>query len=125
MGDLSTAAEPPTDNSAAVAAAAAGEQLQQAVTIPTAFLSVRGEAARSLPFSARLGALLPPPRLIACGLQLLASLLYVTLYVWSTYTPAPPGGVRHLLDLGLCCFFAAELVARVSCWNAGTHTWVK
>lgn len=119
MGDASITAGPPADNgsSIAAAAAAAAKRLPQApVTTSATFLSGRGEPAK-LPLSTRLGALLPPPRLVACGLQLLASLLYVSLYVWSTYIPASPGGLRHLLDLGLCCFFAAELTARVSGWN--------
>ena len=52
-------------------------------------------------------------RLISFVLQLIASLLSVVLYVWSTYSAATPGGFRHLLDLGLCCFFATELGLRV------------
>ena len=45
--------------------------------------------------------------------QVVASLLFVVLYVWSTYSTPQPGSLRHSLDILLCGIFAAEFVARL------------
>jgi hypothetical protein len=50
--------------------------------------------------------------------QLVASLLFILLYVWSTYVPEEPGGWRSWLDLALCCVFAADYLYRIT---VGAH----
>jgi hypothetical protein len=56
----------------------------------------------------------PDVRLVVQSAQLLASLLFIVLYVWSTYTPALPGSPRHQLDLLLCLVFACDYVFRIA-----------
>jgi hypothetical protein len=56
----------------------------------------------------------PDVRLVVQGGQLVASLLFIVLYVWSTYSPALPGSARHQLDLLLCLVFACDYVFRVA-----------
>lgn len=46
--------------------------------------------------------------------RLVASLLFILLYVWSTYVPEAPGSWRHWLDLVLCCVFAVDYVYRIT-----------
>jgi hypothetical protein len=46
--------------------------------------------------------------------QLGASVLFILLYVWSTYVPEAPGSWRYWLDLGLCAFFFADYVYRIT-----------
>jgi len=46
--------------------------------------------------------------------QLIASLLFILLYVWSTYVPEAPGSWRYYLDLGLCCVFAVDYLYRIT-----------
>jgi len=62
----------------------------------------------------RVGSGLGGGRFVSFVMQLLASLLSIMLFIWSTYDAATPGSLRHLMDLGLCCFFATELGFRVS-----------
>ena len=45
--------------------------------------------------------------------QMAASLVFVGLYIWSTYTPAPRGSWRHGADLALSALFAGDLVLRL------------
>ena len=45
--------------------------------------------------------------------QVVASLAFVVLYVWSTYSTPVPGSLRHSADILLCGVFAAEFVARL------------
>lgn len=44
--------------------------------------------------------------------QIGASLLFILLYIWSTYSTAAVGSWRYCLDLGLSCFFAADYCSR-------------
>jgi hypothetical protein len=44
--------------------------------------------------------------------QTLASLLFVVLYVWSTYDAPAPGSPRALADAALCVAFATDYVVR-------------
>ena len=46
--------------------------------------------------------------------QLAASLLFILLYIWSTYAPEAPGSWRHWVDVGLCCVFAVDYAYRVA-----------
>lgn len=46
--------------------------------------------------------------------QLAASVLFILLYVWSTYVPEAPGSWRYWLDLVLCCVFFADYVYRIT-----------
>ena len=48
------------------------------------------------------------------ALQLFSSLLFVVLYVWSTYSIPHRGSVRYNLDLALSCFFAIDYVLRLA-----------
>ncbi|GMH45490.1 hypothetical protein BSKO_13447 [Bryopsis sp. KO-2023] len=45
--------------------------------------------------------------------QLSASVLFVVLYVWGTYSAPAPGGWRYWLENGLCLFFALDYAARL------------
>lgn len=45
--------------------------------------------------------------------QVAASLLFVVLYVWSTYSPPVPHSARANLDLILCAIFAGEYLHRL------------
>ncbi len=60
-------------------------------------------------------------RLVLEGAQLAASLLFIGLYVHSTYHPMLPGTPLYWLDVVLCCIFAADYVHRlmVSAANSG------
>ncbi|KIZ04242.1 Potassium channel subfamily T member 2, partial [Monoraphidium neglectum] len=53
--------------------------------------------------------------------QLGASVLFILLYVWSTYVPEAPGSWRYWLDLGLCAFFFADYVYRITAGSGGRH----
>ena len=46
-------------------------------------------------------------------LQILSSLTFVVLYVWSTYSAAKPFSVRFNLDIALCALFATEWLWRL------------
>jgi hypothetical protein len=45
--------------------------------------------------------------------QFTASLLFVVLYVWSTYSTPAPFSVRYNMDLALCALFATEFLWRL------------
>ena len=45
-------------------------------------------------------------------LQAVSSLLFVVLYVWSTYSTPTPNSLRANVDLTLCAVFAIEYIAR-------------
>lgn len=45
--------------------------------------------------------------------QIVASLLFVVLYVWSTYSAPSHSSWRYKLDLSLCVLFAVEYAFRV------------
>lgn len=46
-------------------------------------------------------------------LQLSASLAFVVLYVWSTYSAPTRGSLRHAFDLALSAAFAADYALRM------------
>ena len=49
-----------------------------------------------------------------CLLQLTISVLYVVLYIWSTYDDPTHGSARWVMDRMCCCFFAFDYVMQVS-----------
>ena len=44
--------------------------------------------------------------------QFASTLLFVVLYIWSTYSPPALWSVRYNLDLMLCCMFAVDYISR-------------
>ena len=48
------------------------------------------------------------------AMQLFSSLLFVVLYVWSTYSIPVKGSLRYNLDFGLSCFFAVDYLLRLA-----------
>lgn len=50
--------------------------------------------------------------------QLVASVLFVLLYIWSTYHPFTFGSLPHVLDLGLAAVFAADYCNRIRASSA-------
>lgn len=56
--------------------------------------------------------ILPPVAAPHPPLQFACSLLFVVLYIWSTYSPPPPASFRYQLDVGLCVFFGLEYLHR-------------
>lgn len=44
--------------------------------------------------------------------QFASTLLFVVLYIWSTYSPPALWSARYNLDLMLCCMFAVDYVSR-------------
>ena len=55
---------------------------------------------------------LPEVRALLQAFQVMASMLFVVLYVWSTYSTPAPGSMRYNVDMLLCAVFAAEFIAR-------------
>ena len=55
---------------------------------------------------------LPEVRALTQAFQVVASMLFVVLYVWSTYSTPAPGSLRYNVDMLLCAIFAAEFIAR-------------
>lgn len=45
--------------------------------------------------------------------QLVASILFVVLYVWGTYSAPVAGSWRYGLDTGLSVFFAIDYIGRL------------
>ncbi len=45
--------------------------------------------------------------------QFAASMLFVILYIWGTYSAPAPSSFRYQLDVGLCIFFGIEYVHRL------------
>ena len=60
-------------------------------------------------------------RAAARGVSVGSSLLFVALYVWSTYSPPPPGSARAAADAALCVIFAADYVIRLAQTQAGNR----
>lgn len=56
---------------------------------------------------------LPERRVLWQGAQLAASLAFVVLYVWSTYSAPAPFSLRYNLDLALCAMFGADYLWRL------------
>lgn len=61
----------------------------------------------------RLAAESPAALLVAQSVQFAASLLFVGLYVWGTYSTPARGSVRYYLELALCVVFGAEYMHRL------------
>lgn len=65
-------------------------------------------------------------RLAMQYLQFCASLLFVVLYIWGTYSTPAPSTFRYKLDVGLCVYFGLEylhrLVVRGAYWAADQRT---
>lgn len=59
----------------------------------------------------------PTVRSVLYLAQFASSLLFVVLYIWSTYSPPPPWTVRWNLDLALCFFFGFDY-----CWRLAVCT---
>lgn len=54
----------------------------------------------------------PEAKTIMQATQFASTLLFVVLYIWSTYSPPPPWSIRYNLDLFLCLMFAVDYVSR-------------
>lgn len=54
----------------------------------------------------------PEGRRVLHLVQFASSLLFVILYVWSTYSTPAPFSLRALMDLMLCGVFAVEYAIR-------------
>ena len=56
------------------------------------------------------------PTIVAANqaLQLCSSLLFVVLYVWSTYNYPIRGSLRYNVDIALSCFFAVDYFLRLA-----------
>ena len=63
----------------------------------------------------------PAGRAAAQALSVGSSLLFVALYVWSTYSPPPPGSARAAADAGLCVVFAADYIIRLARTQPGNR----
>lgn len=57
---------------------------------------------------------MPSTRVLWQSAQLAASMVFVVLYVWSTYTPPEPHSLRAGMDVALCALFAADYALRFS-----------
>ena len=55
----------------------------------------------------------PEIRRLLQAVQFSASLIFVVLYIWSTYSSPAPWSWRYNLDLFLCAIFAVDWVSRV------------
>ncbi len=55
----------------------------------------------------------PEIRRFLQAVQFSASLIFVVLYIWSTYSSPAPWSWRYNLDLFLCAVFAVDWVSRV------------
>lgn len=67
----------------------------------------------------------PTVRSVLYLAQFASSLLFVVLYIWSTYSPPPPWTLRWNLDLALCFFFGADycwrLAVCIGCLQTSPH----
>ena len=63
----------------------------------------------------------PVGRATAQALSVGSSLLFVALYVWSTYSPPPPGSARAAADAALCVVFAADYGIRLARTQPGNR----
>ncbi|GLI58482.1 hypothetical protein VaNZ11_000187 [Volvox africanus] len=61
-------------------------------------------------------------RLLLQVSQVVASLFFVGLYIWSTYEPAARGSWRFTADLALSTWFAVDLAARI---KAAGSSWLR
>ena len=54
----------------------------------------------------------PEAKTIVQAAQFGSTLLFVVLYIWSTYSPPPLWSLRYNLDLFLCAMFAVDYISR-------------
>ena len=54
----------------------------------------------------------PEAKTIMQAAQFGSTLLFVVLYIWSTYSPPPLWSLRYNLDLFLCAMFAVDYISR-------------
>lgn len=54
----------------------------------------------------------PEAKTVMQATQFASTLLFVVLYIWSTYSPPPLWSIRYNLDLFLCLMFAVDYVSR-------------
>ena len=54
----------------------------------------------------------PEAKTLMQAAQFASTLLFVVLYIWSTYSPPPLWSIRYNLDLFLCLMFAIDYVSR-------------
>lgn len=54
----------------------------------------------------------PEAKTLIQAAQFASTLLFVVLYIWSTYSPPPLWSIRYNLDLFLCIVFAIDYVSR-------------
>ena len=54
----------------------------------------------------------PEAKTILQAAQFASTLLFVVLYIWSTYSAPPLWSTRYNLDLFLCFMFAVDYVSR-------------
>ena len=54
----------------------------------------------------------PEAKTLVQALQFASTLLFVVLYIWSTYSPPPLWSLRYNLDLFLCAMFAIDYISR-------------
>ena len=54
----------------------------------------------------------PEAKTLVQAAQFASTLLFVVLYIWSTYSPPPLWSIRYNLDLFLCIMFAIDYVSR-------------
>ena len=55
----------------------------------------------------------PEAKTLMQAAQFASTLLFVVLYIWSTYSPPPLWSIRYNLDLFLCIMFAIDYVSRL------------
>ena len=60
----------------------------------------------------------PEAKTLIQAAQFASTLLFVVLYIWSTYSPPPLWSLRYNLDLFLCVMFAIDYISRLL---VGTH----
>lgn len=54
----------------------------------------------------------PEAKTVMQAAQFASTLLFVVLYIWSTYSPPALWSIRYNLDLFLCFMFAVDYVSR-------------
>ena len=54
----------------------------------------------------------PEAKTILQAAQFASTLLFVVLYIWSTYSPPALWSIRYNLDLFLCLTFAVDYISR-------------
>ena len=54
----------------------------------------------------------PEAKTLIQAAQFASTLLFVVLYIWSTYSPPPLWSIRYNLDLFLCVMFAIDYLSR-------------